>query len=593
MQRFIFLCSLVASCFNFCFAAVPPLEREISLSLNNEQVIIGLNKIQQQTGLIFSYSSSIINNLAPVSVNIIQKTVREALALLLPNNITVRSKNNYIILKERVIEKNPKKTELSGYVYDKTTDKKLANVTIYDKTSLQSVTTDEYGFYSISIPTKNQSIIVNKVNYEDTVLKISDLKNNLITFINLNPIADSIKNKDSVLWKAKLKDFSHYTNNMFRKFKGYVNTLNIKDTMARNFQVSLIPFVGTNGLLSGNIYNKYSLNVFGGYSRGTNLLELGGFFNIDRENSKGAQLAGFFNIVGDSVKGAQLAGFFNITGKNMWGAQAAGFWNLNIGNSNGVNAAGFVNTNMGKTKGAQLAGFVNIAADSMKGAQLAGYFNHAKSLDGIQVSGFANNTAGNMDGIQVSGFFNHAKKVNGLQVGFFNFSDTCAGAAIGIFSFVKKGLHQIEFSSDEVQYANLSFRTGVHKFYNIFSVGITPSANEPLWSFGYGLGTSFKIKNKLRSDVTLSAHHISIGGFNANENELYKLYWGLEYKFKKRFSIAAGPVFNLYLANTYAPGYNLRYDNVAPYLLFTSNISAADGYNLKGWVGGKIAIRFL
>ncbi|MBA2611972.1 MAG: carboxypeptidase-like regulatory domain-containing protein [Bacteroidetes bacterium] len=556
-------------------------------------MIIGLNKIQQQTGLIFSYSSSIINNLAPVSVNIIQKTVREALALLLPNNITVRSKNNYIILKERVIEKNPKKTELSGYVYDKTTDKKLANVTIYDKTSLQSVTTDEYGFYSISIPTKNQSIIVNKVNYEDTVLKISDLKNNLITFINLNPIADSIKNKDSVLWKAKLKDFSHYTNNMFRKFKGYVNTLNIKDTMARNFQVSLIPFVGTNGLLSGNIYNKYSLNVFGGYSRGTNLLELGGFFNIDRENSKGAQLAGFFNIVGDSVKGAQLAGFFNITGKNMWGAQAAGFWNLNIGNSNGVNAAGFVNTNMGKTKGAQLAGFVNIAADSMKGAQLAGYFNHAKSLDGIQVSGFANNTAGNMDGIQVSGFFNHAKKVNGLQVGFFNFSDTCAGAAIGIFSFVKKGLHQIEFSSDEVQYANLSFRTGVHKFYNIFSVGITPSANEPLWSFGYGLGTSFKIKNKLRSDVTLSAHHISIGGFNANENELYKLYWGLEYKFKKRFSIAAGPVFNLYLANTYAPGYNLRYDNVAPYLLFTSNISAADGYNLKGWVGGKIAIRFL
>ncbi|MEO6302515.1 MAG: STN and carboxypeptidase regulatory-like domain-containing protein [Bacteroidia bacterium] len=565
------------------------MEREVTLTLNNERISEGLNKIQDQTGLIFSYSSSIINNLQPISINIKQKTVREVLALLLPNHISYRAKNNYIILKERSVEKNPKKTELSGYVYDKTTDKKIANVTIYDKTSLQSVTTDEYGYYSISIPIKNQSIIVNKENYRDTVLKLSDLKNNPITFINLDPVNDSLRDQDSVLWKKKLQDFSNYTNDLFKKFKGYVNTLNVKDTLSRNFQISLIPFVGTNGLLSGNIYNKYSVNIFGGYSRGTTLLEVGGFFNVDRENVKGAQIASFFNVVGDSVKGAQLTGFFNVTGKNM----------------NGIQAAGFANVNLGKTKGVQLTGFLNFCKDSLKGVQAVGYVNYAKNVEGVQASGFINYSARTLKGVQVTGFVNHAKevdgmqlagfvnhahKVNGFQVAVLNISDSCNGLPIGVLSFVKHGLHQVEFSGDELFYGNVSFRTGVNKFYNIVSIGTDLNSSNPLWTVGYGLGTSFKIKNKLRSDITLNSHHISKGNFALTTSEQYKLYWGLEYKFTKRFSVAAGPVFNLYLSDTYDKDYNSIYNKIAPYYMF--NNTSSNGYNLKGWVGGKLALRF-
>lgn len=587
MLRFIFIFSFLLSS-AFCFSVIPPLEREVTLSVVNERVSVALNKMAEQTGLVFSYSSSIINDLPPVSINIKHKTVREALALILPNNISFKSKNNYIILKERSAEKNPKKTELNGYVYDKTTDKKLANVTIYDKTSLQSVTTNDYGYYSMSIPIKNQSIIINKENYKDTSIILADLQTNSMTFINLSPV-DSAK-KDSVLWKQKLREFENYTTKVANKFSAYINTLNVKDTLSREFQVSLIPYIGTNHKLSGSVYNKYSFNIFGGYARGVKDLEIGGFFNIDKENVHGAQLAGFFNLVGDTVTGAQLAGFFNVTGKSMKGFQAAGFTNVNLGELNGVSASGFVNANFGKVKGAQFAGYVNYAK-SIEGVQGAGFVNCAlREVKGLQVAGFVNH-AKDLEGTQIAGFVNHAKHVKkGFQIAVVNISDSCKGLPIGVFSFVKSGVHQLEISGDEIFKANVGLRTGVPEFYNIFNAGIAGGGNEPLWSFGYGLGTSFKIKNKLRSDITLTANHVSKGEFKDAESELYKLYWGVEYKFKKKFSIAAGPVFNLYVSDTYSADYLSKYSNIAPYVLY--EYTTGNGFNLKGWVGGKISFRF-
>ncbi len=587
MQRFIILFSFLLSS-AFCFSVTPPLEREVSLALTNERVSVALNKMAEQTGLIFSYSSNIINDLPPVSINIKHKTVREALALLLPNSISYKAKNNYIILKERVIEKNPKKTELNGYVYDKATDKKLANVTIYDKTTLQSVTTDDYGYYSMSIPIKNQSIIINKENYKDTSIILGELQTNSMTFINLSPV-DSTK-KDSVLWKQKLRELENFTVKVANKFSAYINTMNVKDTLHRNIQVSLLPFIGTNHKLSGSVTNKYSFNIFGGYARGTDALEIGGFFNVDKENVKGAQMAGFFNLVGDTVKGTQLAGFFNVTGSSMKGFQASGFTNINLGELNGVSATGFVNANFGKVKGAQLAGYVNYAKQ-VEGLQAAGFVNCAlRDVKGIQVAGFINH-AKELEGTQIAGFINHAKYVKkGLQVAVVNISDSCKGLPIGFFSFVKTGVHQLEISGDEIFKANLGFRTGVSKFYNIFNAGIDPSSSEPLWSFGYGLGTSFTIKNKLRSDITLMSNHVSKGEFKDAESELYRLYWGVEYKFTKKFSVAAGPVLNLYVSDTYSADYLSKYSNIAPYTLYDHTTD--NGFNLKGWVGGKVSIRF-
>jgi hypothetical protein len=584
-------------------AFVPPLEREITLSLNNEKITIALNKIQEQTGLIFSYQPSIINNIGPVSLQLKHKTVREALAIMLPKNIIYKAKNKYIILKERPVEINPKKTEISGYVYDKTTEEKIPNVTIYDKQSLQSVTTDEYGFYSIKVPTTNQNISINKENYKDTVLSIEQTKDTKITNISIDPVKGD--KKDSVEWRAKLRDFNEYTHQIFRKFKGYVNTINIKDTITRHFQVSLFPYIGTNHKLSGNVVNKLSFNVYGGYARGVNGFEMGGLFNIDEENVRGVQLAGIFNIVGDTVRGTQLAGLFNIVGKSSNGFQAAGMMNINDGRHKGFQAAGLMNVNE-KIEGTGIAGMMNLSI-AAKGGQIAGMANINDTLAGISVAGMFNinkygktstqiagmfNVAdGGSTALQVAGLFNTAKYLKGIQIGLFNFSDTASGVPIGLFSFVKKGVHQIELSSDEMFSVSLAFRTGANAFHNIFTYGL--DVNNGLWNLGYGAGTSVKLRKKTRGELSLTAHHVSKGQFHWAASDLYRFYVGVEHKFKKKFSVSGGPMFNIYVTDTYdTADYENIYSKVATYPLL-KNSTDQNGFNTKMWVGAKIALRFL
>lgn len=598
-------------------AAVPALEREVNLVLNNEPAGAVLKKIQEQTGLVFSYSSQVLNAIPPVSANIRRKTVREALVLMLPKTITYKAKNNYVILKERPAEKPTKKKELSGYVIDRNTEQKIANVTVYDKNSLQAVTTDEYGFYKITVPSEQQNLSVNKINYEDTVIALAEVKDQSLTNIAIQPVKDSVRLRDSLDWRIRLKEFGERTNQLFKNFSGYINTLNIQDTLHRPFQLSLFPYVGTNHRLSGNVINHISINIFGGYANGVEGLEAGGFFNADKKNVKGAQLAGFFNLVGDSMQGVQAAGFFNMNGRSTEGVQAAGFFNSNFGTTHGLSAAGFTNLNRKQTHGLQLAGFFNLAADSMLGMQGAGFMNIAKDLDGFQGAGFMNcasttdgaqiagfmNLADSADGFQLAGFLNHsryidgtqvsgflntAKTVHGYQIGIVNVSDSCKGVPFGFFNFVRHGLHQLELSGDEVFYTNLSLRTGVPVFHSIFSAGINPTGDKPLWTFGYAIGSSFQISDRFRSDLSLGTQHVNMNGFTDSNSDLYKFYWGVEYRATPKFSIAAGPTFNLYLSDTDSPDY--APDLVSPYTLFNNTYN--NGLNLRGWVGGKIALRF-
>jgi hypothetical protein len=586
-------------------ATTPVLEREITLSLINEKLQSALDKIQTQAGLVFSYQASLVSNAGPVSLQITRKTVREALAIILPKNIIYKAKDNYIILKEKPVEKNIKKTEVSGYVYDKTTDQKVANVTIYDKNSLQSATTDEYGYYSITVPVSSPSLSVNKENYQDTVVTVEQAGATMMNF-TLSPVSESVRKIDSLYWREKLEDVNEFTSMLYKKFKGYVSTVNVKDTISRKFQFSVYPYIGTNHHLSGSVYNNLSFNLFGGYARGVNGFELGGLFNIDRDNVRGCQLAGLFNVVGDTVRGTQIAGLFNYTGRVSAGFQAAGLMNVNGGGHKGMQVGGLMNINRRRIIGTGIAGLMNITSEA-HGAQIAGLANIQDTLSGIsfaglynlnghsdhavQIAGMFNKSVHGTTHVQIAGLFNNAEHVKGIQIACLNFADSVTGVPIGFFSYVRTGVHQLEFGADEIFYGNISFRTGVNAFYNIFTGGIQASnVGGSLWNIGYGVGTSFRIVNRLRSDLYFTSHHVSKGGFDFVTSEMYRLYWGLEYKFGKKFSIAAGPTFNLYLSDELGEDYTDIFSTIVPNPIFDQTDS--EYYNLKGWVGGKVALRF-
>lgn len=586
------------------FALLPVLEREISLNFQSEKLSAVLLKIQEQGGFVFSYQSALLDGVRPVTIQIKKKTVREALALILPKTITYKSKNNYIILKEKPVEKPSDKKEISGYVIDKNTDQKVANVTIYDKQSLQSVTTDEYGYYSIKVPVANEKISVNKESYKDTALTLSAIGDSNFVNITLKPEREPSGKTDTVnKWKNRFNDFNIYTRELAGKFKGFVNTLNIKDSIKRPFQISLVPFVGTNHKLSGNAINRLSINILGGYAKGLNGFEAGAIFNIDERNVKGVQLAGVFNIVGHAAQGTQCAGLMNIVGESFKGFQAAGLMNINDGVHSGVQVASLMNIT-GFARGCSMAGMMNIAG-TVKGSQLAGMANINDTLYGVAASGMFNIskfgktslqiapvfniTENGSTALQLGALFNQTSYLRGVQIGMLNFADSAKGVPIGLLSFVKKGVHQVELSADELFPLNLAFRTGVPAFHNIISVGYKTGSS--LWQVGYGVGSSLHLKNKWYGELTATAHHLSNGRFYSAVSDLYRFYVGFEYKFKKRFSVAFGPQLNIYVSDTYDSDFTSIYNNVPPYHI--ENQTNEFGFNRKMWLGGKIALRFL
>jgi len=353
-------------------------------------------------------------------------------------------------------------------------------------------------------------------------------------------------------------------------------TDSIKSTeKERPFQLTFISPLGTNGVDCYKITNHVSLNVLIGVSRGVKGFEAGSIANIVLKDVKGAQFAGVANVVLGSIHGAQFASYFNYCGKDIKGATFAGAANIGLGELHGGQFVGAFNFNRRGGSGVQIAGHSNIMLGNFKGTQVASV---------------ANISTGDIEGAQISACVNVAKNVKGIQIGIINIADSVEGATIGLLNIVKKGKHQLEFSADELFYANLSYRTGTNAFYNIFTTGFKPGSKDNLWNIGYGAGTSFRLKDKFRGDISVTAQHVSGGGFYWGTSELMRLYCGVEYKIAKKFSIAAGPTFNIFMSDELLTKKETS-RQVAPY--HTLNYTTFDDFNLKGWVGGRIALRFL
>lgn len=597
---------------------VPPLERQVSISFNSLQIETALNRLSQEGKFTFSYSPAILNSNLMVSSEYTNKSVREIINGLLGVSISMKAKGNYIILTKAV---PPTKKEvinntvtITGYVTDGGTGEKISEVSVYNKKSLTGVITDQFGFFSITLdnPDQEAELFFSKRLFLDTLIVL----NSKVGFVNMvmepetlivakvQNLKDSAQEVDvavtikqpqvgstpSPATKRTFRDFLQqeiFSKNIFSRKKGNVNVNNIKDPLHRDFQISFVPFVGTNHKLSGNVINDYSINVLGGYSMGTNKLEFGGLFNIDRRDVRVGQFAGLFNTVGGKTNGVQMAGLGNLTRKKVTAFQSAGLFNANIDSVNGVQLAGLFNVNGRASQGVQMAGLFNVQPSHYEGAQIAGLLNVATHQ---------------MHGTQVAGLINFAHNIHGAQIGLINYADSIRGVPIGLMSLVSNGYHKIEFSADEVFYVNAAFRTGVRQFYNILQAGIKPESmngstslslpmQENVWTFGYGVGTAPKLTKWLYLNFDLTANHVNKGSFTNSISLLNKLYLGLDFQVAKKFSITAGATLNGYLSD---PTYT---DNPVLFTDFTPTIVKdhlfSNGNDLKMWWGGKIGIRFL
>jgi hypothetical protein len=390
----------------------------------------------------------------------------------------------------------------------------------------------------------------------------------------------------------------------------------------RDFQFSIIPFVGTDGRDAANYRYNFSLNLFAGVTGGLEGFEAGGFMNVNTGSAKGAQFAGFGNLVHGNMEGFQGSGFMNLVHGNTRAFQGAGFINFISGSTEGFHGAGFINVFGGSSKsftGAGFAnvtgghfegflgsGFVNVTGGNVKGFQGAGFANVTGGrFEGFQGAGFANVTgneakglhaAGFMNinrdfkGAQIAGFLNAARKVEGVQIGFLNIADTVDGVPIGFLSIVKKGAYrQIEVSGSDVMHLGASFRIGVPAFYNIFSYGIRPFASETVHGLGYGIGTAIRLSQQ--TTLQIEGHSTQLlQDWNWNYEDLdmlNELRITLGTKLPGRMELFAGPVLYNHIYK-HKPEAGITGSDLASYTL---DEKRWDDYVSKWWIGGRGGLR--
>lgn len=587
------------------YAQAPLVETKVSLSVENEPLEVLLQKLADAGGFTFSYNPAILDKDRKVSYHFVNTSIRQALDEIFRGSIKYKTRGRYIILTaqdERATKKEP--AIVTGYVVDEATGQRLKDVSIYDPVTLTSTITDSYGYFEIKIDRPPEEIIlsVNRENYIDTLINVRarDRLLNIPVRLNrdkLSSMADSVSHKIKKFWNLHVRSFQH------------LNMRNIDDTLYRTSQVSLVPFVGTNHKLSGQVINDLSFNIFGGYAMGVTRLEIGGLFNLDRGDVQGVQFAGLFNSLGGRMTGVQFAGAFNNNRGGFKGAQFAGLLNIDLWDSEGVQFAGIGNIVKEAQRGPQFAGVFNISARDQMAGQFAGVFNIAgrntrgfqgagvfnitgREVKGTQIAGVMNVAGKGLKGVQIAGVINIARKARGTQIGLINISDSLRGVPIGLLSIVGKGYHKIEIGADEIFYTNISFRTGVHAFYNIFTAGAKPSTyklDETFWTFGYGVGTAPRISRKLYLNFDVTSNQIVYGNTIDAINLLNKLYVGVDFQILKNISLTAGATANAYLTKNSFDGYQPLFTDYRP---IVHSYDVGRHHNLKGWIGGKIGLRF-
>ncbi len=567
------------------------LNRKVSLTVKNKPVAEVLKEIEKKGNFYFSYNNNILKADSLVSVNAQQQSIAQLLDKLFDKKYQYQERDNHLIIHPAL---SAQYGYISGWIIDALTGDPVSYATVYERQQLVSTMTDEKGFFRLQLKEKRSEILLNisKVSYADTVVLLNAAQQSE-TRIGIQQISYAL---DSVVisgvertWLAKRLLSTQQT----------MNSLNLSNFFSgQPFQFSLTPGLGSHGKMGAQVINRFSFNVFGGYTAGVNGFELGSLFNIVKQDVRFLQIAGLFNIVGGEVFGVQIGGLHNNVLKSVDGVQIAGLSNIVLQHADGVQVGGLYNQSRNMS-GLQISGLCNINRYSIRGIQVGGLVNRnthshgiqiaglanisTQSAKGIQVAGLANISMQDNDGMQIAGLLNKATTLKGVQIGVVNIADTLGGYAIGLVNIVRSGYHKLSVSTNEIQQCNLAYKSGNAGLYSIISAGLELDFSHKAFSIGYGLGRDQRIGRKLYLNPQLIHLFFYTGDWDA-QNLVGRLDLNLKYEPVKGIMIYAGPSVSLLYNKAVAPteGYRAGFAETYP--------SFSLGREVKGWIGWNMGV---
>lgn len=584
--------------FSMTVSAQNLLNKTVSIEAQQRPLSEVLTAISKQGGFYFSYLTTMLPQDSLVSISVKNKSVKQVLDLLFAGDYQYKESGNYIIL----LKKSNGQTFylISGVVTDKKTGQRLPNASVYERQQLISTLTNNDGYFRLRLKDKypTAAISVSKDLYADTSLLLTTGYDQEVA-VSISPTTYQLKTVD-ITGHARVE--KTFFGKVFLSSRQKLTSLNIGAFLAdKPYQVSLTPGLGTHGRMSGQVVNKFSVNMLGGYAAGVDGLEIGTAFNIVKNDMQHVQVAGLVNVVGGKTKGVQLAGFHNNVLDSMIGVQVSGFSNITesslrgvqitgavgqvYGNMNGVQITGLSGITRGNAIGWQVAGALNITKGNVEGLQLSGLANYArKDAKGAQIAGAGNINRGTMKGLQLAALFNYARQMDGVQIGLVNIADTVNGYSIGIINIVRRGYKKVVLFSTDVLPFNAAWKAGRSELYSIILAGFGTGENNNAWSIGYGIGKNIPFNKTLSLATEVTAQNTWQGW--SHNTQIYRLQPSLNIKLSKRISLFAGPALSIAVADS-----ENKIDPDRHYINFGSHYPSFNmGNSAKGWLGWQAGI---
>ncbi len=154
------------------------LDSTVKLNIDNKSIIEILETIEEQTTCSFYYNPSDLNIEKKYSFDKEELSIKAVLKNLFPNDeIKIQTKGNRIILKKKKAFKEKqvvkKRVTLNGYFMDVESKETLIGATVLVKELKKGAVSNEYGFYSISLPAGTYEIIFSYVGYQPLAKQIT------------------------------------------------------------------------------------------------------------------------------------------------------------------------------------------------------------------------------------------------------------------------------------------------------------------------------------------------------------------------------------------------------------------------------------
>ncbi|TXK33864.1 TonB-dependent receptor [Pontibacter qinzhouensis] len=173
------------------------LQKQVELQKAEGSVEEMLQELGQQSGITFSYSNSIGPD-RQVKLQRTKQSVQAHLAALFqgqPVAYVVRENKIilYAVAAGKTTQAAAQKVTISGYVTDAASGEALIGATIQELSSKKGVTSNQYGFYSLTLPAGEAMVAVSYIGYQTRLLPLQLHHTDTTLALTLTPSSSNVQ----------------------------------------------------------------------------------------------------------------------------------------------------------------------------------------------------------------------------------------------------------------------------------------------------------------------------------------------------------------------------------------------------------------